>query len=74
MPYENNLLVLFSDSKILYDTLKSHFFFSKDKFSGNFNAVKTFTHNDKKILVADYNSDTIIDILDIVNIVNYILF
>ena len=56
MPYEKQLLVLFKDSKILFDSLNSNFFFSKDKFSGSFNAVKNFTHYDKKIFIGTYNS------------------
>ena len=56
MPYEKNLLVLFKDSKILFDTLNSNVFFSRDIFSGSFNAVKTFTHHDKKIIIGTYNS------------------
>jgi NAD+ diphosphatase len=56
MSCEKDLLVLFRDSKILFDTLNSNFFFSKDKFSKNFNIVKTFTHNDKKIFVGTFNS------------------
>ena len=50
MPYEKNLLVLFKDSKILFDTLNSNVFFSRDIFSGSFNVIKTFKHNDKKII------------------------
>ena len=50
MPYEKNLLVLFRDSKILFDTLHSNVFFSKDKFPESFNVIKTFKHHDKKIL------------------------
>ena len=56
MSYENDLLVLFRDSKILFDTLNSNFFFPKDKFSKNFNIVKTFTHNDKKIYVGTFKT------------------
>ena len=59
MPYEKDLLVLFRDSKILFNTLHSNFFFSKDKFSESFNVIKTFKHNDKKILVGTYNSNKI---------------
>ena len=59
MPYEKNLLVLFKDSKILFDTLNSNVFFSRDIFSGSFNAVKTFTHHDKKIIIGTYNSPEI---------------
>ena len=51
MPYEKDLLVLFRDSKILFNTLHSNFFFSKDKFHESFNVIKTFKHNDKNILV-----------------------
>ena len=47
MPYEKNLLVLFKDSKNSFDTLNSNVFFSRDIFSGSFNAVKTFIHHDK---------------------------
>ena len=60
MPYEKNLLVLFKDSKILFDTLNSNVFFSRDIFSGSFNAVKTFTHHDKKIIIGTYNSPEIL--------------
>ena len=59
MPYEKDLLVLFRDSKILFNTLQSNFFFSKDKFPESFNVIKTFKHNNKKILVGAYNSNKI---------------